>query len=115
MDRTSKRNRTGASVGEALNEEIKRMQDNGFTGQRGWIAHVTSSGHHHLSIAEYEFPDGSVEMYVEATETHDGPARSRVMALSTVVHLMQNVGRDEAFQIGNREPIPAPESEGNHE
>ncbi len=74
----------------------------GFTGIRGRVIGEAIDGAHIVRLVEYVFPGGDVVPYVEAHETHDGARPGKVMALSTLVHLMQNVGDNEAWEIGNR-------------
>ena len=80
----------------------------GFTGQRSHVLATAVDGAHTVTLAWYTFP-GSVALvpYVELSESHDGARPGRVMALSTLVHLAQNVGEDEVWQIGGRE-TPGP-------
>lgn len=75
----------------------------GFLGTRGMVLSEVEEAGHVLRVVIYVFPDGSACPYVEAGEHHDGASPMRLHALSTAVHLLQNVGGDEAFQIGNRE------------
>lgn len=76
----------------------------GFTGKRGAVVGSASDGAHHVTIANYSFPDGSTIPYVELHEDmdHDGARAGRVMAISTLVHLAQNASENEVFEIGNR-------------
>ena len=80
----------------------------GFTGQRSHVIASAVDGAHTVTLAWYTFP-GSVALvpYVELHETHDGARPGRVMALSTLVHLAQNVSEDEVWTIGGRE-TPGP-------
>ena len=78
-----------------------------FVGIRGRTIAAVQSGAgtshcHLLVVADYSFPDGSTEPYVEISE----PGRvdkTRVIALSTAVHALLNLGEIEIFQVGNRE------------
>lgn len=74
----------------------------GFAGVRVRTIGEAVDGAHVVRLALYRFPDGSEAAYVEAHETHDGARPGRVACLSAVVHLLQNVGADEMWQIGNR-------------
>lgn len=78
----------------------------GFLGKRGRVLGEADDGLHVVRLAEYEFPDGSVVPYAELHETHDGQYPGRVMALSVLVHLAQNVGASEVWEINNREGPP---------
>jgi hypothetical protein len=66
-------------------------------------------GHHVARFASYRFHDSSILPYVELHETHDNAYPGRVMSLSEIVHLAQNVGPMESHAIGNREGPPAEE------
>lgn len=66
-----------------------------------------SDDEHHIRIVEYRFDDGSTLPYVELHETHDGSRPGRVVSLSAIVPLAQNVRDAELWQIGNRETRPA--------
>lgn len=79
----------------------------GFTGNRGKVIGEARDGAHVVRIVEYVFPDGSRVPYVELHETHDGARPGRVMALSALVHLAQNVTDLEVWAIGNRDQRPA--------
>ena len=86
----------------------------GFTGQRSHVIASAQDGAHTVTLAVYRFPPGDGDPpgpidvpYVELSESHDGARPGRVMALSTLVHLAQNVGDDEVWQIGGRE-TPGP-------
>lgn len=68
----------------------------------GPVLFETNDGDHHFDVQSYEFPTGEVLPYVCAWEQHDDGHEPRIMSLPTVVHLLQNVGETEAFQIGNR-------------
>ena len=82
----------------------------GFTGQRSHVLATAVDGAHTVTLAWYTFPRSvALVPYVELSESHDGARPGRVMALSTLVHLAQNVGDDEVWQIGGRE-IPGGES-----
>lgn len=78
----------------------------GFLGKRGRELGEAQDGLHVVRLAEYAFPDGSVVPYAELHETHDGQYPGRVMALSVLVHLAQNVGASEVWEINNREGPP---------
>lgn len=76
----------------------------GFTGVRRRTLAEAKDGDHVVRFGLYRFHDGSEVAYLEAHETHDGARPGRVMALSTVVHLVQNVDETvEVWQIGARE------------
>lgn len=80
----------------------------GFLGERLAPIATASDADHHVAVVPYRFAtDGGIALYVELHETHDGARPGRVMALSTLVHLCQNVGEDEVWQIGGRE-TPGP-------
>ena len=80
------------------------MEISGFTGKRGAVVASVGDGPHTLRAVEYHFPCGHVGLYVEAEEDpYHSDAVVRIHELATVVHLLQNVGYEEAFQIGNRE------------
>mgnify|MGYP001189103210 CR=1 FL=1 len=79
----------------------------GFLGRRGAVLCEASDDEHHVRIVEYRFDDGSTLPYVELHETHDGSRPGRVVSLSAIVHLAQNVSDAELWQIGNRETRPA--------
>lgn len=78
----------------------------GFLGKRGRVLGEATDGLHVVRLAEYEFPDGSTVPYAELHETHSGQYPGRVMALSVLVHLAQNVGANEVWEINNREGPP---------
>ena len=75
----------------------------GFAGIRVRTIATATDGAHHVTIAEYRFADGSVLPYIEMRETHDGARPGRVMSLSALVHLAQNVSDREVWEIGGRE------------
>ena len=77
----------------------------GFAGRRVAPIAIARDGAHTVALARYAFDDGSLVPYVELRETHDGSRPGRVMALSTLVHLAQNVGDDEIWEIGNRDVL----------
>ena len=86
----------------------------GFTGQRSHVIASAVDGAHTVTLAVYRFPPGDGDPpghvdvpYIELSESHDGARPGRVMALSALVHLAQNVGEDEVWQIGGRE-MPGP-------
>ena len=83
----------------------------GFTGTRSHVIARAVDGAHHVTLAVYRFDDpghAPVDVpYVELSESHDGARPGCVMALSALVHLVQNVGEDEVWQIGGRE-TPGP-------
>lgn len=79
----------------------------GFLGKRGRVLGEAHDGLHVVRLAEYTFPDGSVVPYAELHETHDGQYPGRVMAISVLVHLAQNVGEMEVWEINNRQGPPA--------
>ncbi len=83
----------------------------GFTGTCSHVIARAVDGAHHVTLAVYRFDDpghAPIDVpYVELSESHDGAQPGRVMALSTLVHLCQNVGDDEVWQIGGRE-TPGP-------
>ncbi len=78
----------------------------GFAGSRGRVLGEAVDGAHVVRLVEYTFGDNSRVPYVELHETHDGARPGRVMALSALVHLAQNVGDSEVWAIGNREGPP---------
>lgn len=80
----------------------------GFTGIRGAVLGEAIDGAHVVRLVEYAFPDGSRVPYAEVHETHDGARPGRVMSLSALVHLAQNVSDAEVWQIGAREERPSP-------
>ena len=72
------------------------------------VATVTTpamDGEHTLTVAEYRFPCGSIEIYVEATEVHAGVAsEAKPFPLAEVCHLLINIGEDEFWRCVAREP-----------
>lgn len=58
---------------------------------------------HSLILTTCRFPDGTEEMYVVAHDVHDGGGTPRMLPLSTVVHLIQNVTDEERWDIECRE------------
>ncbi len=86
----------------------------GFLGTRSHVIASAQDGAHTVTLAVYRFPPGDGDPpghvdvpYIELSESHDGARPGRVMALSALVHLCQNVGDDEVWQIGGRE-TPGP-------
>ena len=83
----------------------------GFLGTRSHVLASAQDGAHTVTLAVYRFDDpghAPVDVpYVELSESHDGARPGRVMALSTLVHLAQNVSEDEVWTIGGRE-TPGP-------
>lgn len=79
------------------------MTPPGFAGIRGRVIGEAIDGAHIVRLVEYAFPDGSRVPFVELHEEHDGARPGRVMSLSALVHLAQNVTDDEVWQIGNRD------------
>lgn len=82
----------------------------GFLGTRSHVIASAQDGAHTVTLAVYRFPPGDGDPpghvdvpYIELHETHDGARPGRVMALSALVHLAQNVGDDEVWEIGGRE------------
>lgn len=81
----------------------------GFTGIRlRTVATVTvpaMDGEHSLTVAEYRFPCGAVEIYVEASETHAGVStKAKLYPLSEVCHLLINIREDELWRCVERGP-----------
>lgn len=75
-----------------------------FRGVRGRVLGTHSELGHVLTVAEYTFPDGESAPYVEVSETHDGfTGPSKLYPLSGAVHVLQNVGEDERWDIEARE------------
>jgi hypothetical protein len=77
----------------------------------GVPAHVlgeatTGDGHaHRIRIVMFRFPDGSEDVHIEVSE-HGGPnSGSRLVALSTAVHALLNLGPDEIHAVENRTPV----------
>ena len=65
-------------------------------GRASWAGHV-------VTLAEYEFPCGTVQPYVEVEETHPHYTGSRILPLSTVVHALLNLGEMEVHVVGQRD------------
>lgn len=74
----------------------------GFTGQRLLTLGTARDVAHVVTLALYGFADGSSEPYVEVREEHDGAGPGQVMALSTLVHLVQNATEEDVWGIGGR-------------
>lgn len=82
---------------------------NGFRGVRGRVITESwdESGFHFIRVVEYSFPgsDGSVVRYIEAGEANcHSSVPTRLLSFSAAVHVLQNVGAEEVWSIGNREP-----------
>lgn len=86
-------------------DDVPPLPPLGFAGRRVAPIAIARDGAHTVALARYAFDDGSLVPYVELRETHDGSRPGRVMALSTLVHLAQNVGDDEIWEIGNRDVL----------
>ena len=86
-------------------DDVPPLPPLGFAGRRVAPIAIARDGAHTVTLARYAFDDGSLVPYVELRETHDGSRPGRVMALSTLVHLAQNVGDDEIWEIGNRDVL----------
>lgn len=94
------------SIPKSTGEEVPPPPP-GFTGERNKVIGDARDGAHTVRLVEYAFPDGSRVPYAELHETHDGARPGRVMALSALVHLAQNVTDLEVWAIGNRDERPA--------
>lgn len=94
------------SIPKSTGEEVP-PPPRGFTGERNKVIGDARDGAHTVRLVEYAFPDGSRVPYAELHETHDGARPGRVMALSALVHLAQNVTDLEVWAIGNRDQRPA--------
>lgn len=80
----------------------------GFRGVRGRVIAESwdESGFHFIRVVEYSFPesDGSVVCYIEAGESPcHSSVPTRLLSFSAAVHVLQNVGAEEVWTIGNRE------------
>lgn len=92
------------------------MRRAGFKGRAGRVLAKVSEGRaHYMRVVEYAFathldsyistPSGKAAIaapFVELWETHRGGRGARIVPLSELVHLVQNVGSDEFWQIAAR-------------
>lgn len=81
--------------------ERRRMRRAGFEGVAGTVLSKTRCGSHYLRVVSYAFKAGAVP-FVELWETHDRARRARIVPLSDLVHLVQNVGVEELQTITSR-------------
>jgi hypothetical protein len=61
-------------------------------------------GHTHtVRLVMCRFPDDSEVPYLEVSETGGPHTGRRLLALSTAVHALLNLGELEMFEVGNRD------------
>ena len=94
-----------AECAGAMREELQRAlcsETLAFRGERRETLASVDDHAHHLSVVNYEFPDGTIRPYVEVSEAHGGAGSKRILPLPEAVHLLQNATDSELFGIGNR-------------
>lgn len=65
--------------------------------------HVARDGRAHaIRVVPYESPDGQQTLCAELWESHDRARRARIVPLSDLVHLIQNISADEFRAICKR-------------
>lgn len=86
---------------KAVINERARMRRRGFKGRAGRIVFKARDGAHYLRVVEYNFGVRLVtkSLFVEVWESHDRARRARVAPLAELVHLLQNIGEDEFWQV----------------
>lgn len=62
-------------------------------------------GHEHsVRLVLCRFPDGAEVPYLQVAERGGGVSGVRLLAMSTAVHALLNLGESEIFEVGNRNP-----------
>lgn len=81
------------------------MHRRGFRLRAGRVLTQAHDEHrnHHVRIVEYSGEGEPGTPFVEAWETHRSKRPARIVALSELVHLLQNVGDLEFWQITSRD------------
>ena len=90
----------------AIERAREAMRADGFKGEPGTVVGDHTEQGHHLRVVEYRFAhhDGDYTMlFVEAVEVHEGAREARIYPLSAAVHVLQNLGTWERFEIEARE------------
>lgn len=77
------------------------MRRAGWTGTALKVITKLRDGAHYMRVVNYTV-DNAVVPYVELWETHDRARRARIVPLTEMVHLVQNVGLVEFEQIAHR-------------
>lgn len=89
----------------AVLKERRRMRRNGFVMRAGRpLWHVRDGRAHHIRVVPYQ-AEATTTLYVELWETHDRARRARIVPLSEVVHLLQNIGKVEFSTIAKRRKV----------
>lgn len=84
----------------AIDAEFKRMRADGFLGMPRSFGQSSNDAGHYLCVRSYWFPDGTIRLFVEVAEEHNGWYAARIRPLPEVVHLLQNVTETEFHAIG---------------
>jgi hypothetical protein len=84
--------------------ERERLHGLGFNGRAGTVLADYGDGNTHcIRIVLYEFANCPPQPYVELWEEHHGSRPARIIHLSELVHVAQNLGELELWQISGRD------------
>jgi hypothetical protein len=88
---------------KAIINERRRMRRKGFRGRAGEvIASIRDSRSHSLRIVLYAFTGGPPQPFIELWESHDRARRAKIVPLSELVHVIQNLSESEFWAIAAR-------------
>lgn len=86
--------------------ERRRLRRGGFRGRAHTVLFThRDSRSHSIRVVLYAFGNRrrpTLQPFVELWESHDRARRARIVPLSELVHLVQNVGEMEFWQIAAR-------------
>ena len=80
---------------------LSQYAPEGFGGTFTEVHTVHTPGHA-LHVVTCTFDDASTEVYLVPEDTHEGGGRPRLLALSTAIHVLQNLGDAEVWNVENR-------------
>lgn len=94
----------------SVDEQIEAARDvdraRGFLGEPRDVLFAMERDGHHLRIVNYDYPHSEIAPdatpFVEIAEVHDGCRPARIYPLSEIVHLIQNIGESEFWQVSCR-------------
>ncbi len=92
----------------AIASAYERLTEGGFVGRRGLLLFDHDDGDHYIALRRYYFDRAADEIFVELVEKHNGARPARITRLSSLVHVMQNLGEMEMFQIEGRDTPGVP-------
>lgn len=88
---------------KAIVNERRRMRRNGFKGAAGRVLSSTrDSRSHSIRVVLYRFRDGTESPFIELWESHDRARRAKIVPLSELVHVIQNLDEAEFWAIAQR-------------